>query len=106
VIERIKHFESELQTLGFSESPQFLDSHIPVGVSRRAEIRKIPWSISKGKGCWLCESCGVDPIIDSLMGRHRISDNVRTLIPAKRIGVIRGWRNRKRETGLRGHNSG
>ena len=99
MVERVEHFESELQALTLGEIPVFLNGHVPIEELGPMKILEEPGSITECKAGRLRKCGWINPVVDRLIrwdwihSRHDVGALVET-----ETDVIRGWLDRKRQS--------
>ena len=90
MIERVEHFEAELDFSRLAEAPPFFDAHVVVEEFGGSQIRQESRSIAKCVGRRLGKCRWIDPICDGLILRNRIDsrDQVGSLIESESACVV------------------
>src|SRR5206468_7822749 len=79
VIKSIEHIQTELESYAFSYREVLLNTHIPVPVAGRPQIREISWCIPQAIGLGNCESRRVKPLGTAGMARVVIANHIHML---------------------------
>ena len=90
MVERVEHLSAELQPELFGNVEPFLNSQIPIVITRGSQIGEVAWGITEGIRSRLLKGRRVEPLMNTAVRNVvRVSHDIGMLIPAvKRTGKV------------------